>query len=607
MRRLSATALCAALLFAAARFPAAAQSPDFPPPGAVSTGITNNGDTSIGDGETAIAARYRSWVEAALAQGRLEAAEIALERANDYAAVSSDLSYLLARVRLDCRRPARPVLEAARRGIETRRWDRYREEDARLIEAEILIRLRRWDGALESLARIHGAAATREAYGGGQSVAEAGAVLRLKALLGKGDLAAFRREAGDALAKYPRNPEVVRVFFSYASGNPVDTKDTDLMLTALSHLPFLVDRDADLAWRGASFIRDTETARRYLTAYRAGGGKQPGAIPVALNFGLIGEEAAVTELFANREEAVDIAVFRAVFGLLRHEEGRERFRRNLERFSGVISEDGDRDEYAEAWTTYRNGEIHAFTLDRNQDGEADWEISFSTGTPVSARAEFAVDDETGADGRAEIFWEVFPWVREVRLGGTVYRYKPLDFALPLLEFSVVVAGAEPLPSSPEPVLPVLYPAARRGQGLLSRRALIMAAESLERQSREFPGGVERIQLSGGIPLIGAEMARGRIASVTEYQSGRKRLQRLDLDLDGRMETVRRFRRKSAAEAGRESPLLPETEAILESSESDWDGDGVFETGEEYYPDGTVRRSWDFNRDGTREYAETNRE
>ena len=74
-----------------------------------------------------------------------------------------------------------------------------------------------------------------------------------------------------------------------------------------------------------------------------------------------------------------------------------------------------------------------------------------------------------------------------------------------------------------------------------------------------------------------------------------------------METVRRFRRESVAEAGRAAAFVFETEAVAESSESDWDGDDIFETGEEYYPDGTVRRSWDFNQDGTREYAERNRE
>jgi hypothetical protein len=104
----------------------------------------------------------------------------------------------------------------------------------------------------------------------------------------------------------------------------------------------------------------------------------------------------------------------------------------------------------------------------------------------------------------------------------------------------------------------------------------------------------------GIPLSGAEYLRGRTVSITEYRNGRPVLRRLDLDLDGRMETLRRFR---AAGEPAYDPFG--REAIPESSESDWDGDGIYETGEEYLPDGRTTRSWDMNKDGIREYTEIN--
>jgi hypothetical protein len=40
------------------------------------------------------------------------------------------------------------------------------------------------------------------------------------------------------------------------------------------------------------------------------------------------------------------------------------------------------------------------------------------------------------------------------------------------------------------------------------------------------------------------------------------------------------------------------------SESDWNGDGIFETGEQYLPDGSIIYSWDTNGDGIRDYSET---
>ena len=79
MTRHSVAAFCAAALAAVSGVSLAAQMPDFPPPPNAIIGDAIMDDAN--DGEPAIAARYRSWIEAALMEGRVEAAEIALERA----------------------------------------------------------------------------------------------------------------------------------------------------------------------------------------------------------------------------------------------------------------------------------------------------------------------------------------------------------------------------------------------------------------------------------------------------------------------------------------------------------------------------------------------
>ena len=66
-----------------------------------------------------------------------------------------------------------------------------------------------------------------------------------------------------------------------------------------------------------------------------------------------------------------------------------------------------------------------------------------------------------------------------------------------------------------------------------------------------------------------------------------------------METRRRFRRLGYRNG--ENPL--EYQKIIEFSESDWDGDGIYETAEEYREDGSAVYSWDMDRDGIREYSE----
>jgi hypothetical protein len=74
---------------------------------------------------------------------------------------------------------------------------------------------------------------------------------------------------------------------------------------------------------------------------------------------------------------------------------------------------------------------------------------------------------------------------------------------------------------------------------------------------------------------------------------------MDLDLDGRMETIRRFREGKAADEA--DPLG--YEQILELVETDRDRDGLYEIGEQFLPDGTIIYSWDTNGDGIRDFSE----
>jgi len=64
-------------------------------------------------------------------------------------------------------------------------------------------------------------------------------------------------------------------------------------------------------------------------------------------------------------------------------------------------------------------------------------------------------------------------------------------------------------------------------------------------SAEFEGGVEQFHLERGLPIRAEVTLNGRVVSVTEYENGSPITQRLDLNLDGYMDTVRRFCRITA--------------------------------------------------------------
>jgi hypothetical protein len=153
----------------------------------------------------------------------------------------------------------------------------------------------------------------------------------------------------------------------------------------------------------------------------------------------------------------------------------------------------------------------------------------------------------------------------------------------------------------------LYPEVDPRSLRLSKRALTVSSLTIERPSAEFRGALDRIELDRGIPRRASEWLEDRLVSVTEFVLGTPLLQRVDLDLDGRMETIRRFQPREVPPGG-DSPGTDfgaeplEYSRVLLSAESDWDGDGIYETGEEYYPDGRVARSWDMDRDGIKDYT-----
>jgi hypothetical protein len=262
-------------------------------------------------------------------------------------------------------------------------------------------------------------------------------------------------------------------------------------------------------------------------------------------------------------------------------------------FSGVITEDGDHDGIIEAWTTYRNGMITEYRYDADQDGEADLIITFAQGLPAHAEIIAALEENTervplnGAPlnsappnrgplgreeyGKALLRWERYPAVLDTELGGKRYIPRPLDYFYTPVRFVPLVFGGPDYPHR-EDFLPVI-----------TERSLLSFSNVLEQPSVEFSGGTEHIELSGGVPVKSTVYLKGSKVSETEFHLGQPVIQYLDLDLDGRMETIRRF----------------DSEGLV-SSESDWDGDGTYEYLEIRQSDGTMKRFRDFDRDGIRE-------
>jgi hypothetical protein len=78
-----------------------------------------------------------------------------------------------------------------------------------------------------------------------------------------------------------------------------------------------------------------------------------------------------------------------------------------------------------------------------------------------------------------------------------------------------------------------------------------------------------------------------IITETEFSQGWPSLERLDLDLDGRMETLRHFPVTHSFKGIPDLATILQARSLYSSSESDWNGDGIYEYREKRLPDGKI--------------------
>ena len=539
---------------------------------------TSAGINSASRGDPAIAEQYAAWAENAIEQGRWSEALIVLERGADYADVSSDISYLLARARSRFNKPRGSIMEALGRALRADYWNKYSREDALLLEAENLISLQLYEEALNVLTFVN------------DSLQSAG--LKLQALRFSSRTEEFFRYTEETMNRYPRESGFAKIFLDYlgardSEGNYPRDQERTIFDLVQRRLPLLIQDDPELAWKAAPFIRDPGEAERMVAAYRAIHDPAPASIPIALKLGIISEDIALEELFGiqNRYSGLDLALLDEIWDLLRNGEAKDSFRQNLLNYTGIIFRDANHDGIPEEAAEYSGGMLQNYYYDPDQDGLPDFILNFVAGETDNALVTQTPEAGTGKPAfpakeedlnRIRVQWEQYPALLEAELQGERFIFRPLDFFYAPVKFREFPE----LSGSRAPARGILFPERDPMAPALTRRNLTAHALRVERPSREFNGAVEVIELNQSIPITAREYLNGRLVSETDFLRGRPLSQRIDLNLDGRMETVRHFRRTPAP--GEVMDLL-DYQKDFDYADSDRDGDGFFET-REYFGD-----------------------
>jgi hypothetical protein len=555
-------------------------------------------------GDFAMAEKYVLWASDLVKNNQWAEAEAGLERAADFATISSDLSYLLALCRNQLKRPRGAVLYALDLAISTDRWANYEKSSALLLQAETYLALKRYPFVIYLVNQLPQSAETM--------------LLHLRALNGLSDHSAFLRLMKQSLNIYEHDPRFVSILFRSVDARIPQPNERELVDLALRRLSFLVEKDATLAYKAIPFLRNTEDARRLVQNYRAKNLPLPESLPAALHLGVIDEETMMREFFSytdnqysaiNQDENVlNLQLVLELWNLLRNDESRNEFTRNLLSFSGVIVKDSNNDSYPESFTRYDKGTIQLFDFDVDQDGLSELTLRFSAGNTLPQSAELEVpEDEMAeivayhvkAEDQEKIFLNYFdyPSVENVRLGETEYFMAYRNFFFNPVDFVPIVENGDDFANVP------YYPALLDSSiPNITKRSLISFSNIIKRPSQEFPEAVEEIHLTNSIVNRAREvLPDGTIVSEMYFMFGEPHFQYVDLDMNGRLETRRQFLRGNESDLQREDPI--DYHPVLEKSESDFDGDDISEYGELYLEDGTIERSWDNNGDGIRESKE----
>jgi hypothetical protein len=496
--------------------------------------------------------------------GDWESAQAYLDEAKNQDPGDADVLYLRSLCSTKRSLPIDEALGDLDAALASRRFVYYSWHEASELKAELLVRERRWEEALEALGPPRPGPV---AASGASSIDPSSSLTRARALAGLGDKKAFEAEISVGLRLFPDQTAFPRLFLSKVSLIPDSDTERGLGELILSRLPRYAEADQELPVLAAPLMADLDAKRNAVLAFRSMGGASPAASLRALEYGIIDEKTAASEIL-NGDGSVALSDLASLFALAGSPDGEKVILGALSSWTGKIKVDADGDGIFEGLFSVAKGKVTGYDLDSRQSGVYDLHAEFQDGFPCLIRLE-----RQGVE--LAIDYSAYPSAASIRFvdgkGKRGYAFGPetLTYAPILMR---IFAGAG------ESALYFPYPNAAPEPTELACASLALSVETLNGNSRAVT------QLDRGLPLSSTAYDGERIVSITDFERGRPVRIRIDADGDGRFETEGTFAPDAAPEA------RPEWLS------TDIKGDGVYE-----YREQTVfpfRKEWDYEGDGS---------
>ncbi len=368
--------------------------------------------------------------------------------------------------------------------------------------------------------------------------------IRIQSYYSLGDSASLekaRARVDSARKVYPDDVRFAELFYNHEYAimrregrlTLAPQRIADAFFPMMNHYKDVSD---DLKLLSIVFLSNEEERNRRLRAFAAEG-KESILYPIhALMDGILDETSAF-DMFCSFADAsskiqpLRLSILESFASCLPSEESKKSFAQYLNAFDGVICADTDGDLSDNLIVDYSRGRPKSMSFDRNQDGVLDWVAECDFGNPLAVHiTEPLLDIEYGE----------WPFVRRA-----VYK-KIADNSS--LSFSLIAETLSwsPFGISADPTLfeklgveffVPLIPSRNRS---VSGTELLIASSSYKMPSKERPGAVVEVSVLHGMPQSAEYSVDGKVYARAQFQDGIPTVRIVDSDGDGLFETTEQY-------------------------------------------------------------------
>lgn len=551
---------------------------------------------SVANRRTAI--RYLQLTKQYESEGKWQEAESNARIGLAYDDSIADLWYLCAAAKMNLGHKRSEILPLVVKSLSEGEWVDYNKDGARILYADILVDTHKYEQAVSVLDEKPFIYSSDAEY------------IRARSFYNLGTpegLEKARLKIDAARRVYPQDTRLADLFYKYeyvlfqknGSIDPLAQRIADAFLASLASYR---KKLPELELYASIFVKDKEKKSRILKSFNAQNNKSPLYPVLALEAGLMEEQAALDYFYTFSDKNVNLSVLKSFIKVLKKDESKKEFSEYLNSWNGTLEIDTDNDLLVNMTVVYNRGRPEKIVYDENQDDTYEWSADCDFGVPLKISL---------ASGALNVIYGTWPFLQQV-----VYidEESKTDITFELiaenLEWSPFeVTSAEDIKSflGADFFVPAI---SKKYDRNISRAKLVNSALSYTMPSKEKKDAVISVSLLNGFAHHATYYSGDKVYAIAKFENGLPVLRSVDMDGDGLFETVEEYgytKDSSQKFISRADELqvmtnlfgspAEKTGIYVKSIKIDRNGDTIPDFTEEYTAGEGKISSWDLNADG----------